>query len=150
MKIDTQSFRTYSAKPGEVERKWYVVNAEGKVLGHLAAEVAKILRGKHKPQFTPHVDTGDFVIVINAEKVRVTGAKEDDKMYYHNTQYPGGARFERYREVMAQKPERIIETAVWGMVPHNNLGRKLFNKLSVYAGPVHPHAAQKPIELNID
>ncbi|NTV47866.1 MAG: 50S ribosomal protein L13 [Chlorobiales bacterium] len=149
MKIDTQSFRTYSAKPGEVERKWYVVDADGKVLGHLASEVAKVLRGKNKPQFTPHVDTGDFVIVINAEKIRVTGGKEDKKEYYHNTQYPGGARFEKFREVLATKPEKIIEEAVWGMLPHNNLGRQLYKKLSVYAGPAHPHSAQKPTELKI-
>jgi large subunit ribosomal protein L13 len=149
MKIDTQSFRTYSAKPGEVERKWYVVDAEGKVLGHLASEVAKVLRGKHKPQFTPHVDTGDFVVVINAEKVKVTGGKENKKEYYHNTQYPGGARFERFSEVLATKPTQIIEKAVWGMLPHNNLGRKLYQKLNVYAGPMHPHTAQKPVELKV-
>jgi large subunit ribosomal protein L13 len=150
MKIDTLSFRTYSAKPGEVEQKWFVANAEGQTLGRFASQIAKILRGKHKPQFTPHVDTGDYVIVVNASKIRVTGGKFQKKTYYHNTQYPGGARFEKYRDVLAKKPERVIEQAVWGMLPKNSLGRKLFRKLKVYANADHPHAAQHPVELKLN
>lgn len=150
MKIDTLSFRTYSAKPGEVEQKWVIADAEGKTLGRFAAEVAKVLRGKTKPEFTPHTDTGDFVIVINASKIRVTGGKFQKKKYYHNTQYPGGARFEKYRDVLAKKPERIIENAVRGMLPKNSLGRQLFRKLKVYANAEHPHAAQNPVELKLN
>jgi large subunit ribosomal protein L13 len=150
MKIDTLSFRTYSAKTGEVEQKWVVADAEGQVLGRFAAEIAKVLRGKNKPQFTPHVDTGDTVIVINAAKVRVTGGKSQKKVYYHNTQFPGGARFEKYRDVLAKKPERVIEEAVWGMLPKNSLGRELFRKLKVYSGGEHPHAAQNPVELKLN
>jgi len=149
MKVDTQSFRTYSAKKGEVERKWFVVDAEGKTLGHLASEIARVLRGKHKPQFTKHIDTGDFVVVTNAEKVKVTGAKELKKQYFSYSAYPGGERFEKYREAMAKHPEKIIERAVWGMLPHNNLGRQQFKKLKVYAGATHPHTAQRPAELKI-
>lgn len=150
MKIDTLSFRTYSAKPSEVERKWFIADAEGKTLGRFASEIAKVLRGKHKPQFTPHLDTGDYVIVINASKIRVTGGKFQKKEYYHNTQYPGGARFEKYRDVLSKKPERIIEHAVKGMLPKNSLGRQLFRKLKVYANAEHPHAAQNPVELKLN
>ncbi|MBC8042012.1 MAG: 50S ribosomal protein L13 [Rhizobacter sp.] len=149
MKLDTQSFRTYSAKPHEVVRKWVVADAEGKTLGRFATEIAKVLRGKTKAEFTPHTDTGDFVIVVNAEKIKVTGAKAQNKEYYHNTQYPGGARFEKFRDVLATKPERIIEDAVWGMIPHNNLGRQVFRKLKVYAGATHPHTAQNPAPLEL-
>jgi large subunit ribosomal protein L13 len=149
MKVDTQSFRTYSAKPLEVERKWYLVDAEGKTLGRMASRIAAILRGKHKPQYTPHVDTGDFVIVINAAKVQLTGAKPQKKMYYHNTLYPGGARWEKFADVLRKRPERIIEEAVWGMLPKSDLGRKIYKKLKVYAGPDHPHAAQKPQKLEL-
>ena len=150
MKTDTLSFRTYSAKPGEVEQKWVVADADGQTLGRFASQIAKILRGKHKPQFTPHVDTGDYVIVINASKIRVTGGKFQKKEYYHNTQYPGGACFEKYRDVLSKKPERVIEDAVKGMLPKNSLGRQLFRKLKVYATAEHPHAAQHPVELKLN
>jgi large subunit ribosomal protein L13 len=138
---------TYMAKPHEVERKWYVIDAEGKVLGRLAAEVARVLRGKHKPTYTPSVDTGDHVIVVNAAKVRVTGKKAEKKMYYHHSQHPGGLKALSFREVLARKPERVIELAVRGMLPKNRLGRQMFRKLKVYAGPEHPHAAQRPEPL---
>jgi large subunit ribosomal protein L13 len=150
MKIDTQSFKTYSAKPKEVERKWYIADAEGQTLGRFASRIAHVLRGKHKPQFTPHIDTGDFVVVINADKIRVTGNKASQKEYYHNTQYPGGARFEKYKTILATKPEKIVEEAVRGMLPHNSLGRDLFRKLKVYAGAAHPHAAQNPEPLQLN
>jgi large subunit ribosomal protein L13 len=150
MKINTQSFPTYSAKPNEIKRNWYIADASGQTLGHFAAKIAGIIRGKHKPQFTSHVDTGDFVIVINADKIKLTGSKASQKEYYHNTQYPGGARFEKFKEVLATKPEQIIEKAVWGMLPHNNLGRKLYTKLKVYAGTAHPHTAQNPITLKLN
>jgi large subunit ribosomal protein L13 len=150
MKNSEFTQRTYTAKTDEVERKWYVVDATDKTLGRFATEVATLLRGKHKPQYTPHTDTGDFVVVVNAEKIKVTGAKALKKEYYHNTQYPGGARFEKYRDVIATKPERIVENAVWGMIPHNNLGRKIFLKLKVYAGAGHPHVAQNPQAYQIN
>ncbi len=146
----TVSFRTYSAKPGEVERQWYVVDAEGKVLGRLASEIAKVLRGKHKPQFTPHVDTGDFVIVTNAEKVGLSGKKKDQKTYFSHSNYPGGVRIDSVKELLRKSPEKIIENAVWGMLPHNNLGRALYKKLKVYAGPEHPHAVQRPVEMKVN
>lgn len=136
--------RTYMAKPGEIERKWYVIDAEGKTLGRLASEAARILRGKHKPTFTPHVDVGDHVIIINAEKVRLTGKKLEKKMYIWHTRYPGGLRMMSYEKLLKTKPERAIEKAIWGMLPHNRLGRKMFRKLRVYRGPNHPHAAQRP------
>jgi len=141
--------RTWNARPGEVERKWYVVDAEGVVLGRLASRIAVILRGKHKPQFTPHVDCGDFVIVVNAEKVRTTGRKEEQKFYYRHSGYPGGLKAVRLDEMRAKHPERIIEHAVRGMLPKGPLGRRLLRKLKVYAGPHHPHAAQKPETLKI-
>ena len=136
--------KTYYAKPGEVEREWLLVDAEDMVLGRLATQVAAILRGKTKPQYTPHVDTGDFVIVINAEKIRVTGNKTTDKEYYRHTGHPGGLKMETFQEAIAKHPERVIEKAVRGMLPKNTLGREMAKKLKVYAGPEHPHAAQKP------
>ncbi len=141
--------KTTFAKKGDVERKWYVVDATDKVLGRLATQIAAYLRGKHKPQFTPNVDTGDFIIVINAEKVRLTGRKLDQKVYYHHTGYPGGLKAETARQRLARKPEEVIRDAVWGMLPKNRLGRKLFKKLKVYRGPEHPHQAQKPEVLEI-
>jgi large subunit ribosomal protein L13 len=135
------------AKPNEVQRDWYVVDAAGQTLGRLASEIAKILRGKHKPTFTPHVDTGDFVIVVNAEKVELTGKKLDQKKYYRHSGYPGGLKETTYRKLMDKKPELVIEKAVKGMIPHNKLGRQIIKKLKVYAGPDHPHQAQQPREL---
>ena len=142
--------KTYYAKPGEVEREWLLVDAEDVVLGRLAAQVATILRGKHKPQYTPHVDTGDFVVVINAEKVKVTGAKVTDKEYYHHTGHPGGLKKETLQEAMEKHPERVIEHAVKGMLPKNTLGRAMGMKLKVYAGPDHPHAAQNPRKIELE
>ncbi len=141
--------RTYSAKPQEIQREWFVVDAQGQTLGRLATQIATILRGKHKPFYTPHVDCGDFVIVVNAEKVRVTGRKLDQKIYYRHSGYPGGLRQVSLRGQLMLHPERVIEAAVRGMLPKNRLGRKLFKKLKVYAGPAHPHQAQKPKALNI-
>lgn len=137
------------AKKGEVERKWYIVDATNKVLGRLASEIAKKLRGKDKPIFTPHVDTGDFVIVVNAEKVRLTGKKWDRKIYYHHTGYMGGLKGVIAKELLRKKPEELIRHAVKGMLPKNRLGRKLLKKLKVYAGPNHPHEAQKPEKWEI-
>jgi large subunit ribosomal protein L13 len=142
--------KSYVAKPLEVERKWYVVDAEGKTLGRLASEVAKILRGKHKPIYTPHVDTGDFVIIVNAEKVHVTGKKMDQKKYRWHTGYIGNLKERTYREMNQRNPERVIELAVKGMLPHNTLGSQMYTKLKVYAGPEHNHAAQKPEVLEIN
>lgn len=136
--------RTYVAKPGEVARNWYVIDAAGKTLGRVASEAARLLRGKHKPQFTPHVDVGDHVIIINAEKVRLTGKKLEKKMFIWHTRYPGGLKMMNYATLLKTKPERAIERAVWGMLPHNRLGRRIYRKLRVYRGPHHPHAAQKP------
>ena len=136
--------KTFSAKPLEVERKWYLIDAEGKTLGRVAVAVADLLRGKNKPQYTPNVDTGDFVVVINAEKIVVTGKKETDKMYYHHTGYPGGFRAASFKELMAKAPEKALEKAVKGMLPHNTLGSEQFTTLKVYAGSEHPHQAQKP------
>ncbi|MGB4503824.1 MAG: 50S ribosomal protein L13 [Syntrophaceticus sp.] len=136
--------RTYMAKPEEVQRKWYLIDAEDKTLGRLATEVARILRGKHKPTYTPHVDTGDHVIVINADKVKVTGNKFEDKLYYRHTGYPGGLKVTNFATLFRSKPEQVIEKAVWGMIPHNRLGRSVIKKLRVYRGPNHPHAAQNP------
>lgn len=147
---NTLRFKTYSAKPAEVERKWYVIDAEGQVLGRMAAEIAKVLRGKHKAEFTPHVDTGDFIVVTNAEKVVLSGRKLEQKSYFTHSHYPGGAKFEQAREMMKQRPERVIENAVWGMLPHNNLGRQLFRKLKVYAGSTHPHTSQSPVKMNVN
>ena len=136
--------KTYMANPAKIERKWYVVDAEGQTLGRLAAEVAKVLRGKNKPEFTPHIDTGDNVIVINAEKIKVTGKKLDQKVYYHHSDYVGGMKETTLREMMAKKPEQVIELAVKGMLPKGPLGRTMIKKLHVYAGAEHAHQAQKP------
>lgn len=141
--------KTFMAKPAEVERKWYVVDAEGQTLGRLSSQIAAILRGKHKPIYTPHVDTGDFVIVINAEKIEMTGNKWDQKMYRRHSGYPGGLKSTRYAELLEKHPERIIETAVKGMLPKNSLGRKMYKKLKVYAGPEHKHQAQMPEPLEL-
>ncbi|MCD8502133.1 MAG: 50S ribosomal protein L13 [Bacillaceae bacterium] len=135
---------TYMAKPNEIDRKWYVVDAAGKTLGRLSTEVASILRGKHKPTFTPHIDTGDHVIVINAEKIHLTGNKLADKKYYRHSQYPGSLKETTAGEMLAKKPERMLELAIKGMLPKNSLGRKQGMKLHVYAGSEHPHQAQKP------
>lgn len=141
--------KTKSAKPNEIEQKWYVVDAENEVLGRLATRIALILRGKNKPQFTPHVDTGDFVVVINAEKVRLTGKKMSDKTYYHHTGYPGGIRGVSAETQLAKHPDRVMLSAVRGMLPKNKLGRKLLSKLKVYAGSEHPHAAQQPESISL-
>ena len=141
--------KTYVTKPGSVEREWFVVDAGGQTLGRLASRVAATLRGKHKPQFSPSVDVGDFVIVINAEKIRVTGRKMEQKKYYHHSGYPGGLSEITLAEQLKRHPTRVIQAAVRGMLPRNRLGRKMFKKLKVYAGPDHPHQAQhpKPLEL---
>ena len=138
---------TFMASPATIDRKWYVVDAEGMTLGRLASEVAKVLRGKNKPIFTPHMDTGDYVIVVNAEKVKVTGKKLDQKVYYHHSGYVGGLKEVTLKEKMAKKPEQVIELAVKGMLPKGPLGRQMYKKLFVYAGPEHKHAAQKPEAL---
>lgn len=135
---------TYMAKPADVEKKWWVIDAANKPLGRVSTEAARILRGKHKPIFTPNIDTGDFVIIINAEKALLTGDKLDKKMYYHHSGYPGGLKEMTYRQLMAKKPVLAVEKAVKGMLPHNRLGRAQGKKLKVYAGDQHPHAAQKP------
>ena len=136
--------KSYMASPSTIERKWYVVDAEGLTLGRLASETAKILRGKNKPTFTPHIDTGDYVIIVNADKVKVTGKKLDQKIYYHHSDYVGGMKETTLREMMAKKPEKVIELAVKGMLPKGPLGREMYKKLYVYAGPDHKHQAQKP------
>ena len=141
--------KTYMAKTAEVERKWYLVDASGKTLGRLSSQVAAILRGKNKPTFTPHIDTGDFVVVINADKIKVTGKKLSDKIYYSHSDYPGGMRETNLAEMLAKKPEKVIELAVKGMLPTGPLGRQMLTKLHVYAGAEHPHAAQKPEALEI-
>lgn len=141
--------KTYMAKPGEVQRKWYVVDATDKTLGRLATEIANVLRGKNKPEYTPHVDVGDFVIVINAEKVRVTGRKLDQKMYYRHSGYPGGLKAVTLRRQLETFPERVIESAVKGMLPRGPMGRHMYRKLKVYAGATHPHAAQQPEPLDL-
>ena len=136
--------KTYSARDSDVVRRWLLVDAEGRTLGRLATQIAMALRGKHKPIYTPHLDTGDFVIVINAEKVRLTGTKPEKKRYFSHSMYPGGASWTRLTEMLAKHPERVVEKAVKGMVPRNRLGRAMVKKLKVYAGPEHPHAAQRP------
>lgn len=142
--------KTMSAKPHEVQHAWYVVDAKDKVLGRLATQIAKVLRGKHKPIYTPHVDTGDYVVVINADKIRVTGKKNSDKLYHHHTGYPGGIKEENFSDMQARVPERIIEIAVKGMLPKGPLGRDMYRKLKVYAGTEHPHASQQPQELALE
>lgn len=141
--------KSFMASPSTVERKWYVVDAEGKTLGRLASEVANVLRGKNKPTYTPHIDTGDYVIVVNAEKIQVTGKKLDQKVYYHHSEYVGGMKEATLREMMQKKPEFVITHAVKGMLPKGPLGRQMLKKLHVYAGPEHNHAAQKPETLDI-
>ena len=141
--------KTVSTKPADVTRDWYVVDAEGKTLGRMATEIARLLRGKHKPEYTPHVDTGDYIIVVNAEKVRVTGNKARDKMYYRHTGYPGGLRSMSFEKMVAHAPERTVEFAVKGMLPKGPLGRAMYSKLKVYAGTEHPHQAQQPQALTL-
>ncbi|MDP3972032.1 MAG: 50S ribosomal protein L13 [Candidatus Nanopelagicales bacterium] len=141
--------RTYSPKPGEITRQWHVIDAEDVVLGRLASQAATLLRGKHKPTFAPHVDTGDFVIVVNAEKVALTGRKAEQKMDYRHSGYPGGLSAKSYERLLATNPRRVIEKAVAGMLPRNRLARQLIGKLKVYAGPEHPHAAQQPQPFEI-
>jgi large subunit ribosomal protein L13 len=141
--------KTWNAKPGEIERQWQLVDAEGQTLGRLATRIADTLRGKDKPQYTPHVDTGDFVVVVNAEKVAVTGNKLDAKMYHRHSGYPGGLRSRTLREQLDRRPEEVIRKAVKGMLPRNRLGRAQLRKLKIYAGPEHPHTAQAPKELKI-
>ena len=141
--------KSFMASPSTVERKWYVVDAEGKTLGRLASEVANVLRGKNKPTYTPHIDTGDYVIVVNAEKIQVTGKKLDQKIYYHHSDYVGGMKEATLKEMMQKKPEFVITHAVKGMLPKGPLGRQMLKKLHVYAGPEHNHAAQKPETLDI-
>lgn len=142
--------RTYSARPGDIKRSWYVVDAEGKTLGRLATAIAATLRGKHKASYTPHIDTGDFVIVINAGKVKVTGNKDSEKTYYRHSNYPGGLKSTTLRELRTRHPERILEGAVKGMMPQNSLGRQQLKKLKLYTGAEHPHTAQQPAELAVD
>ncbi len=141
--------KTISAKPETVKRDWYVVDAAGKTLGRLSTEIARRLRGKHKAEYTPHVDTGDYIVVINAEKVRVTGNKAKDKVYYRHTGFPGGLKSMSFEKMIDHAPERVIELAVTGMMPKNPLGRAMLSKLKIYAGSSHPHAAQQPIQLDI-
>ena len=142
--------KTYSAKPGEITREWYLVDAEGKTLGRLATQIADTLRGKRKPHFTPHVDTGDFVIVVNAEKIQVTGNKLDQKRYYRHSGYPGGIRSRTLREQLERRPTEVLRVAVKGMLPKNRLARQQITKLKIYAGPEHPHEAQNPKSLELD
>ena len=142
--------KTFSAKPAEVRRDWYVVDATGKTLGRLSTEIARRLRGKHKPEYTPHVDTGDYIVVVNAEKIRVTGNKLKDKMYHHHTGYIGNLKSVPLDKLLETHPERALEHAVKGMLPRGPLGRKMLSKLRVFAGPEHPHAAQQPISLEVN
>jgi large subunit ribosomal protein L13 len=141
--------KTFSPRPRDIERRWYVVNADGAVLGRLASEVAKVLRGKHKPIFAPHMDTGDNVIVVNARGIRLTGGKETEKRYYRHSGYPGGIRGLEYTRLLAERPALAVEKAIKGMLPKNRLGRQMFTKLAVYEGPEHPHQAQKPVPLGL-
>jgi large subunit ribosomal protein L13 len=142
--------KTYTAKPGEVTREWYLVDAEGQTLGRLATRIADTLRGKNKPQYTPHVDTGDFVIVVNAEKIAVTGNKLDQKQYYRHSGYPGGLRSRTLREQLERRPTEVLRSAVKGMLPKNKLAARQITKLKIYAGPEHPHEAQAPKPLNLE
>lgn len=143
------STRTRFFREQDIDQKWFLVDASGKTLGRVASKIAHIIRGKHKPTFTPNADLGDFVVVINAEKVVVTGKRQELKEYYHNTQYPGGARFESIKDVMKTKPQMLLEHAVKGMLPHNRLGRQMIKKLKVYVGSEHPHSAQQPENLSL-
>jgi large subunit ribosomal protein L13 len=152
LRMSTQIYkrRTYTAKPGELERRWYLVDAEGKTLGRLATQIADTLRGKQKPQYTPHVDTGDFVVVVNAEKIAVTGKKLDEKLYHRHSGYPGGLRTRTLREQLDRQPAEVLRKAVKGMLPRNRLGRAQLTKLKIYAGPAHPHEAQAPEPLELE
>ncbi len=141
--------KTFSAKAEEINREWFLVDAEGKTLGRMASEIALRLRGKHKPEFTPHVDTGDYIVVVNVEKLAVTGNKMNDKVYQHHTGYVGNLKTIKLKDMIAKHPERVLEKAVKGMLPKNTLGRQMFRKLKVYAGPAHPHEAQEPKALEI-
>jgi len=141
--------KSYMARPQEVERKWYVVDAEGQTLGRLATQITRVLRGKNKAQYTPHIDTGDFVVVINADRIEVTGRKAEQKIYYRHTGYPGGLKEVSYERMMDRKPTEIVRKAVWGMMPKSRLARAQFKKLKIYAGPEHPHAAQEPQPLEV-
>jgi len=147
--MDANSFKTYSAKPKEVTRDWYIIDAENQIVGRLASRVAAILRGKHKPQFTPHLDTGDYVIIVNAEKVRFTGKKELDKKYFSYSGYPGGDKFESVARQRNRKPTFIVQNAIKGMLPKGPLGRQMIKKLKVYVGPDHPHQGQQPKILSV-
>jgi large subunit ribosomal protein L13 len=138
--------RTFIPKTEDIEKKWWLINADGKILGRLATEVADLIRGKKKPVFTSHLDTGDFVVVINAEKIKVSGKKADQKVYYSHSQYPGGLKEERLKDLLERKPEEVIKKAVWGMIPKGRLGRSVYKHLKVYRGPHHPHEAQNPQE----
>jgi large subunit ribosomal protein L13 len=142
--------KTFSAKPAEVRRDWFVVDATGKTLGRLSTEIAHRLRGKHKPEYTPHVDTGDYIVVVNAEKIRVTGNKLKDKMYHHYTGYVGNLKSKSLEKVLEESPERVLQSAVKGMLPRGPLGRQMFTKLRVFKGPEHDHAAQQPIPLEVN
>ncbi|MFH5834007.1 50S ribosomal protein L13 [Halalkalibaculum sp. DA3122] len=148
--MDTTSFKTYTAKPSDIEKEWVLLDAEDQPLGRLSSKVATLLRGKHKPEFTPHMDTGDNVVVINAEKVKLTGKKMQQKEYFRHTGYPGGERFTTAEEYMEKDPTFLVKNAVKGMLPKNRLGSKLLTNLRVYAGPVHPHTAQKPEKIELD
>jgi large subunit ribosomal protein L13 len=141
--------RTYSPKPGDVQRQWHVIDATDVVLGRLASQAARLLRGKHKPMYAAHIDTGDFVIIINASKVALTGNKREQKIAYRHSGYPGGLKRERYTDLLEKRPERVVEKAIKGMLPHNTLGRQMAGKLKVYAGPEHPHQAQKPVPYEL-
>jgi large subunit ribosomal protein L13 len=141
--------RTYSPKSGDVQRQWFVIDADDVVLGRLATQAATLLRGKHKPIFAPHVDTGDFVIIINAEKVALTGNKREQKLAYRHSGYPGGLRATTYKDLLEKSPQKAVEKAIKGMLPHNTLGRQMLSKLKVYAGPEHPHQAQQPVAFEI-
>ena len=147
---EEKRLKTYSAKPNEIEKQWYLVDAEAQTLGRLATQIADVLRGKGKPQYTPHVDSGDFVVVVNAEKVRVTGDKLHTKVYYRHTGYPGGLRERTLEEQLARRPEEVLRRAVRGMLPKNRLAAAQLRKLKIYAGPDHPHAAQKPEPMEVD
>jgi large subunit ribosomal protein L13 len=142
--------KTYMPKPDSIERKWFVVDAKGKTLGRLASQVASILKGKHKPIYSPHMDTGDFVIIINASEVELTGKKKQQKVYRRHSGYPGGLKEVSFERMIKEKPQKVIYEAVWGMIPHNRLGRKMITKLKVYGGPEHKHEAQKPEKLEFD
>ena len=148
--MDHNSFKTFSARPQDAQPAWHLIDAENAVVGRLAAQVAAVIRGKHKPEFTPHVDGGDFVVIVNADKVRFTGKKETDKTYFRHSGYPGGVTLQTPREVREKHPERILERAVKGMLPKNRLGRQMAKKLKVYAGAEHPHDAQNPQPLDLD